>query len=387
MDLLRLSTPRNAGERALRILRFTASDGSTGYGDFFDFGLSAPDLAITLARVVDRYAAQDRANDVFELDPSGRPLGLGHPLLGRSVSSAPPPPSQWWSTGRAGLLAAISAAGAQVAATSLKSALPSPQLVRLCTEIPLGDDTDTQVAAARKVVELGLTAISLQLDDALHSRMVARGEIPPYVYPSSELARIGASVRAIRAAVGDKVDLVLNARGRVAPHGGLARLARVLQPAGLRWIEQPSPVRLLSAQADVRARIPAKLAFGHDFTTSEDFAQGIRARAGDVLTPDFGQLGGTEPLASVLKLAADSQLAAAVRVSGGPFSLLHAARAVGSGAVLWLSAPHIEDWLGSDDTFAALLSLNAGRLIANAAPRINESRFEIVRIATRTSST
>lgn len=383
VDLLTVRAPRTRGERALRVLRFTASDGSVGRGDFFDFGLPSGDLAATLARVVDRYAAQGRGTDVFELDPSGRPLGLGEPLLGRPLSSASPRPGQWWGAGRAGLVAALLAARAQVFSVSKNTELAPPASVRLCAELSV-DALEDWAVAARAAVAAGLTAVALRLDAVFDVLMAANGERPPYVLPTPLLARFRAAALAVRSAVGDEVDLVVNAGGRIAPHGGLARLAEALGPARIRWIEQPVPVRLLAAQAEVRPRVPAPLAYGNDCTQAEDFVQGIRLQAGDVLSPDYGQIGGDENFASALKLAGKAALGAAPRVGAGPFGVFHAARLCGADHVLWLSAPHLGEWIRPGGVFASALAVRDGRLVPGAAPVLDETRFEVTRIATHT---
>ena len=56
-----------------------------GYGDYLDFGLPAENEEETLARLVNRYAAQDHKIDIFMTDPSIRPVGGGHTVLGQTA--------------------------------------------------------------------------------------------------------------------------------------------------------------------------------------------------------------------------------------------------------------------------------------------------------------
>ena len=81
MDLLTVAEPRTQAESRLRVIRLTTRSGAMGYGDYLDFGLPAENEEETLARLVNRYAAQEHKIDIFMTDPSMRPLGGGHTVL------------------------------------------------------------------------------------------------------------------------------------------------------------------------------------------------------------------------------------------------------------------------------------------------------------------
>ena len=93
MDLLTVKEPRSQAESRLRVIRLTTRSGTTGYGDYLDYGLPAKDAEETLARLVNRYAEQGHKKDIFLTDPSMRAVGGGHTVLGQTaeqILNAPP---------------------------------------------------------------------------------------------------------------------------------------------------------------------------------------------------------------------------------------------------------------------------------------------------------
>ena len=85
MDLLTVKEPRSQAESRLRVIRLTTRSGAMGYGDYLDYGLPAKEAEETLARLVNRYAEQDHKIDIFLTDPSMRPVGGGHTVLGQTA--------------------------------------------------------------------------------------------------------------------------------------------------------------------------------------------------------------------------------------------------------------------------------------------------------------
>ena len=85
-DLLTVAEPRSEAESRLRIIRLTTRSGDKGYGDYLDFGLPAENEEETLARLVNRYAAQGHKQNIFLTDPSMRAVGSGHTVIGQTAN-------------------------------------------------------------------------------------------------------------------------------------------------------------------------------------------------------------------------------------------------------------------------------------------------------------
>ena len=81
-DLLTVKEPKSEAESRLRVLRLKTRGGSTGYGDYLEFGLPAENEKEILARLVIRYAAQGYKQNIFMTDPSMRGVGAGHTVVG-----------------------------------------------------------------------------------------------------------------------------------------------------------------------------------------------------------------------------------------------------------------------------------------------------------------
>ena len=133
---------------------------------------------------------------------------------------------------------------------------------------------------ARAVVADGYTALKL---DPLGRTW---GEFTPAGFWNAV-----AIVAAIRDAVGDDVDILLDLHGRLAPDAA-RDYVRAIEPLRPFWIEEPIPPeafdRLPAVYGDSRTRI----ALGERFYTSAACAQFLRRGRADVLQPDLGHAGG-----------------------------------------------------------------------------------------------
>ena len=129
-------------------------DGSTGYGDYLEFGLSAKEEEETLKRLVDRYGVQGYKLNIFLTDPSMRAVGEGHKVLGQTANdilhllagACIVPSRRLWpdlAGPRKGLVIALQAALLDL--TTEKS----PSQVRLCPSIGFIGNLKLSVAYVR----------------------------------------------------------------------------------------------------------------------------------------------------------------------------------------------------------------------------------------------
>ena len=84
------------------------------------------------------------------------------------------------------------------------------------------------------------------------------------------------SAAAIRAAVGDRADLLFGTHGQFTPSGAI-RLARRIAPYDPLWFEEPVPPDLPLDLARVAAQSPVPIAAGERLTTKAEFATLLRA--------------------------------------------------------------------------------------------------------------
>ncbi|GAB3120213.1 mandelate racemase/muconate lactonizing enzyme family protein [Streptomyces calidiresistens] len=147
-------------------------------------------------------------------------------------------------------------------------------------------------AAARRVIDRGYRALkldpfgtgSLELDHA-------------------ETMRSLALVEAVRDAIGEENELLLEMHGRFSPATAI-RLAREMEPFRPSWLEEPVPPENLKALAKVAARVNMPVATGERIHDRIEFRELFESQAVDIIQPDVGHLGG---ISETRKLAATAE--------------------------------------------------------------------------------
>ena len=107
----------------------------------------------------------------------------------------------------------------------------------------------------------------------------------------ADLDRSEAFCRAIRAAVGDRADLLFGTHGQFTPSAAI-RMARRIAPYDPLWFEEPVPPDAPLDLALVAAQSPVPLSAGERLTTKADFATLLRAGGVGILQPSLGRVGG-----------------------------------------------------------------------------------------------
>ncbi|HSG55021.1 MAG TPA: mandelate racemase/muconate lactonizing enzyme family protein, partial [Paracoccaceae bacterium] len=97
--------------------------------------------------------------------------------------------------------------------------------------------------------------------------------------------------RKIRAAVGDKADLLFGTHGQFTTAGAI-RLGQALEPYSPLWYEEPVPPDNVTAMAQVARAVRIPVATGERLTTKAEFATVLRSGAATILQPALGRSGG-----------------------------------------------------------------------------------------------
>ena len=397
-DLLTVKEPKSEAESRLRVIRLTTQSGATGYGDYFEFGLPAENEEATLARLVNRYAAQGYKQNIFLTDPSMRAVGSGHTVLGQTAKDVLNAKtrewpgramyhregfgSMWQGTGKSGLI---------ISCRRPCSTSPGkrPRQVRLCPSIRIDREEEgtrrlcTPEEMKQRVTSLkqaGFTAVRLELAGALDQQMKSRGECPPYRYPQEVLGQIDKLLSAAKEAAGVEMDVIVAAHRNLSTDG-MTYLALRCERNEVTLLENPMALRHLSEQGEARKEFSQPLGFGGDYHAIEDFAQGITKQIGTVLVPDAGYIGGVSMITRTADLAKEAKLQVAPVVRGGPLSLLAVARSLsGRGEVLWVTSPYQDEWLKEDGVLKNPLKMTDGVLVTDSC-EIDETKFQVKRIA------
>ncbi len=98
-------------------------------------------------------------------------------------------------------------------------------------------------------------------------------------------------VKAIRAAVGDNMDLMVDANCSYRPYEAI-KMGRKLEKYNIFWFEEPVACGDLEGSAEVARAIDIPVAAGENEYTRYDFRDQISKKAADILQPDLTVAGG-----------------------------------------------------------------------------------------------
>ena len=145
------------------------------------------------------------------------------------------------------------------------------------------DPLASAAAAAARVAE-GFTAVKF---DPAGQYTVYDGRMPDL----EAITRSETFCREIRAAVGDRADLLFGTHGQFTAAGAL-RLAQRLEAYDPLWFEEPCPPDMPEEMAKVAASTSIPVATGERLCTKFEFARVLECRAAAILQPDLGRAGG-----------------------------------------------------------------------------------------------
>ncbi len=124
-------------------------------------------------------------------------------------------------------------------------------------------------------------------------------------------------MRELRAAVGDRADLLFGTHGQMTAAGAI-RLARRLEPYEPLWFEEPVPPDAPEEMALVARATRIPIAAGERLTTKYDFARVLRAHAAAILQMNLGRCGGILEAKKIAALAEVQHVQLAPHLYCGP---------------------------------------------------------------------
>jgi galactonate dehydratase len=109
-------------------------------------------------------------------------------------------------------------------------------------------------------------------------------------------------VAAVREAVSDKVDLLIEGHSRFNVATAV-EVARALEPHRPAWFEEPVPHTNIGAMIEVARRSPVPIATGESFSNKQQFAELLRENAVSILQPEPLNVGGLFAARKIADLA------------------------------------------------------------------------------------
>jgi galactonate dehydratase len=161
---------------------------------------------------------------------------------------------------------------------------------------------------AVKAVEEGFTAFKTM---AVPETMPIEG-LKPIKYAE-------ACVRAMREAVGDDIDIMVDCHARPSPRMGL-RFAKALEPYGLYWFEEPCWPECVEGLAEVQRAVTTPIATGERLISQHAFRELLEKRAVSIIQPDITHCGGLTEARRIAAMAEPHRVAIAPHNPQGPVS-------------------------------------------------------------------
>jgi galactonate dehydratase len=177
--------------------------------------------------------------------------------------------------------------------------------------------------AARQAVDEGFGAIKLAPFDEVRA--------PDHVRTGPRAAwRAGvARVAAVRAEVGDDIDLMVDCHGRMEPSEAIT-VGRALAHLDLMWYEEPVPHRYPDQLAHVSRHVPMPTASAESVFGLAGFRPFLLDRVVDVLMPDVKHCGGMAALRDIARAAQLNHLLIAPHNPSGPLATVATAHVAGT---------------------------------------------------------
>jgi galactonate dehydratase len=128
-----------------------------------------------------------------------------------------------------------------------------------------------------------------------------------------------ACVRAMREAVGDGIDVMVDCHARPSPRMGML-FAKALEPYDLYWFEEPCWPETVQDIALIQRAVKTPIATGERLVGLHAFRDLLEARAASVIQPDITHCGGLSEARRIAALAEAYRVAMAPHNPQGPVS-------------------------------------------------------------------
>jgi galactonate dehydratase len=170
------------------------------------------------------------------------------------------------------------------------------------------DDAKRFAELAQAAVEEGFTAFKSM---AVPETMPIEGLLP--------IRYAEACVKAMREAVGDEIDIMVDCHARPGPRMGL-QFAKALEPYGLYFLEEPCWPESMEDIALIQRSVKTPIATGERLIGIHAFRELFEKRAASVIQPDITHCGGLSEVHRIAAMAEAYRVAVAPHNPQGPIS-------------------------------------------------------------------
>jgi galactonate dehydratase len=161
---------------------------------------------------------------------------------------------------------------------------------------PIGAESDRKLPWIK---QQGFTAMKIDLDDA---RDPARFDKVNWTASNGEIDRMVKWVQHVRESIPANMDLACDMHGRYdAPTG--KKVAKLLEPFRLMWLEEPVPPEDVDAMADIRHSTSTPICCGENLYMRWGYTELLQKQAADIIMPDIQKVGGLAEAKKVANMA------------------------------------------------------------------------------------
>ena len=286
--------PPGWGGRYWIIVRLTTECGITGYGEVYAAAVGAPAMRAVIADVFTRHMQGENPENVelmfrrayssgFTQRPDPTVMGA---FSGLEIAC-------WDILGKARERPVWALLGGmmnqRIRAYTYLYPLPHHEKAAFWTSPEMAAES------ALAAVEQGFTAI--KLDPA--GPYTLRGGHQPGMRDIDLTDRM---LAAVRAAIGNRADILLGTHGQFAPAGAI-RLGAAMERHQPLWFEEPIPPDDLLGMAEVARAVRLPVATGERLSTKAEFGAVLRAGAASILQPALGRAGGIWEVKKIAAMA------------------------------------------------------------------------------------
>jgi galactonate dehydratase len=219
--------------------------------------------------------------------------------------------------------------------------------IRVYQDTAGGPDVETYTANAVDAVQRGFDAVKFDLDSGVGEERRTAG-YDPYneTVSTTELARMTATVAAIRDAIGVDVDLAIDLHMRYNTPSGI-RIAKAMEPYDLLWLEEPVPPENVAALREIKRATSTPICAGENLYSKWGFRELVEQQAADIVMPDVAQVGGIIETKRIADLADGYYIPVAPHNNCGPFATIamaHLCASIPNFLVLEWHGARAKDW-------------------------------------------
>jgi len=150
-------------------------------------------------------------------------------------------------------------------------------------------------------------------------------------------------IKAIRDAVGNEIDLMIEAHGRFNTRTAI-KIAKEIERYDPFWLEEPVPEEDIVSMSEVRKASGIPIAAGERIISRNRFWELLSQRAVDIIQPDVCHMGGIMPLVEVGAMANVNYVTVAPHNPNGPIATAASLNAL----VTMPNALILEFWLDAE---------------------------------------